>query len=286
MGEIPALAEARQIVLQVHDLTVDFGGARGGRSTRALDHVSFTVSEGQSVGIVGESGSGKSVLVRSLLLLLGQDARITGEILYQGNNLLQMSPPEVKKLRGKGIAHILPGAKEQLNPVLRVEHVMTDVIRVHDHIGKREALSRALVALKSLGIPDPQRCLKAFPHELSGGMAQRVCIALALVHEPRLIIADEPTAGLDVTVQREVLDLMSASFKRRQAAQLIVTRDLGIIAQYCDGVAVMRGGQIVEYAPTLELFDSPKHPYSRSLLAAVRRRPANEALTAAGGGDL
>jgi ABC-type dipeptide/oligopeptide/nickel transport system ATPase component len=219
-------------------------------------------------------------------LLLGQDARITGEILYQGNNLLQMSPPEVKKLRGKGIAHILPGAKEQLNPVLRVEHVMTDVIRVHDHIGKREALSRALVALKSLGIPDPQRFLKAFPHELSGGMAQRVCIALALVHEPRLIIADEPTAGLDVTVQREVLDLMSASFKRRQAAQLIVTRDLGIIAQYCDGVAVMRGGQIVEYAPTLELFDSPKHPYSRSLLAAVRRRPANEALTAAGGGDL
>jgi ABC-type dipeptide/oligopeptide/nickel transport system ATPase component len=223
------------------------------------------------LGIVGESGSGKSVLVRTLLRLLIEDSYLeSGEIIYRGRDLLTLRDDELRRMRGRELAHVFPDAKSQLNPVLRVGELIRDVIRVHDKVSAEDARRRGVAALRLLGIPDPERRLEAFPHELSGGMAQRVCIALALTHSPDLIIADEPTAGLDVTVQRQVLDLMSATIKEQQTAQLVVTRDLGIVAHYCDRMAVMQDGHIVESGPTLDLFDSPQHSYTKKLIESVR----------------
>lgn len=262
-------------VLEVADLTVAFG--EGADVAPALADVSFAVGPGEALGIVGESGSGKSILVRAIMGLLPEGgAARGGSVAYRGRELMGMAQDELRALRGMEIAHILPDAKSQLNPVLRIGELMRDVIDAHADVDRDEAHRRSVEALRLLSIPDPERRLAAYPHELSGGMAQRVCIALALTHDPDLIVADEPTAGLDVTVQRQVLDLMSETIKRRRTAQLIVTRDLGIVAHYCDRMAVMHEGRIVEAGPTQELFDAPRDPYTKRLLEAVRpgrRRP-------------
>lgn len=254
-------------VLEVSGLTTEFTIAQG--VVRILEDVSLSIGSGDVLGVVGEAGAGKSVLVRSLLRLLPEEGRIAGgEVRLKGRDLLGLAERELREIRGSEIAHILPDAKSQLNPLVKVGDMMVAVLRTHVKSGKSEARERAATLLRSVGITDPQRRLDAYPHELSGGMAQRICIALALMHDPGVIIADEPTAGLDVTVQRQVLDLMAALVREREAAQLVVTRDLGIVAQYCQHVAVMRGGQIVEAAPTIELFDAPKQAYTRALLAA------------------
>ncbi len=253
-------------ILEVCNLTVEAGTGR-----RLLDDVSFTMEPGEVLGVVGESGAGKSVLVRSLLLLFPENVHVTsGVIRYRDQDILRLPARELRELRGKEIAHILPGAKSQLNPVVRIGDMMTAVLRVHHKVRKIEARERVAAALSMVGIPDPARRLSAYAHELSGGMAQRVCIALALLQDPDLIIADEPTAGLDVTVQRQVLDLMAALVRQHRATQLYVTRDLGIVAQYCHRVAVMQAGRIIETASTEELFDSPQEAYTKKLLAAVR----------------
>jgi peptide/nickel transport system permease protein len=263
------VAAAEESVLEVDGLTVAFGA--GDDVAPALDAISFAIAPGEVLGIVGESGSGKSVLVRAIMGLLpeGGETR-AGAVRYRGRDLTGLSDAELRPLRGMEIAHILPDAKSQLNPVLRIERLMADVVEAHADLSDDEAHRRSVEALRLLSIPDPERRLAAYPHELSGGMAQRVCIALALTHDPDLIVADEPTAGLDVTVQRQVLDLMSETIKRRRTAQLIVTRDLGIVAHYCDRMAVMHDGRIVEAGPTLELFDAPRDPYTQRLLTAVR----------------
>ena len=254
-------------LLAISGLAVEFDGRRG--PVRILDDINLSVAAGEVLGVVGQAGAGKTVLVRSLLRLLPENGRVVaGSIRFRGEDLLTMEPAELRRMRGTGIAHILPDAKSQLNPLVRVGDMMVAVLRTHEQATRSEARARAASLLDSVGISDPERRLGAYPHELSGGMAQRICIALALMHSPSLIVADEPTAGLDVTVQRQVLDLMAALVRDREAAQLIVTRDLGIVAHYCQQVAVIHEGRIVEVAPTAELFDSPQHPYTRELLIA------------------
>ena len=257
-----------EVLFAVDDLSVEFTVAR--RAVRAIDHVSLWVTPGEAFGIVGEAGSGKSVLVRAMLGLLPDNARIAGgSVTYQGKDLLRLEPGALRRMRAVEFSPILPNAKAQLSPVTKVAAVMALVYRAHASADPKEVRAKAVAALQLVGIQDPDRVLNAYPHELSGGMAQRVCIAMSLLHSPRLLIADEPTAGLDVTVQRQVLDQLAAAAKERQAAQIIVTRDLGIVAQYCRRVAVMQGGRIVESGLTSDVFHAPLHPYTRRLLAAV-----------------
>jgi ABC-type dipeptide/oligopeptide/nickel transport system ATPase component len=255
-------------LLEVDGLSVDFQTA--GRTTRVLDNVTLWVAPGEALGVVGEAASGKSVLVLAMLRLLPDEGHVaTGTVRYRGEDLLEMEPDRLRRLRAVEFAPILPNAKEQLSPVSRIEDLMVLVYRAHSGGSRSEARMKAIEALRSVGIQDPERRLRAYPHELSGGMAQRVCIAMSLLQSPRLLIADEPTAGLDVTVQRQVLDQLVVSARERQAAQLIVTRDLGIVAQYCHRVAVMHRGRIVESGPTPEVFAHPRHAYTRQLLDAV-----------------
>ncbi len=262
------LIRGDETLLEVDNLTVAFGSA--GPATRVIDGVSLWVAPGEALGIVGEAGSGKSILVRALLRLLPDDAVIVGgSVRYRGEDVLAMRADRLRRLRAVEFSPILPNAKDQLSPVSRVADLMTLVYRAHAPVSRKVALDRAVEALRMVGISDPERRLSAYPHELSGGMAQRVCIAMSLIHSPRLLIADEPTAGLDVTVQRQILDQLMVAARDRQAAQLIVTRDLGIVAQYCQRVAVMRGGRIVEIGPTREVFRRPRHSYTRQLLTAV-----------------
>ena len=263
-----AMARPTECLLEIENLSVDFGD--GGTATRALNDISLWVAPGETFGIVGESGSGKSVLVRAALRLLPEEGHVVGgEVRYRGRSILQMEPDELRRLRGVEFSPILPSAKLQLSPVTRVEDLMVLAYQAHAKGDRKTAVARAVEVLRLVGIQDPERRLKAYPHELSGGMAQRVCIALALLHDPRLVIADEPTSGLDVTVQRQVLDEMVAAARGRGAAQMIVTRDFGIVAQYCQRMAVMHGGRIVETGYTMDVFRDPQHPYTRRLLDAA-----------------
>lgn len=237
-----------------------------------LSGLALRIERGQSVGIVGESGAGKSILVRTIMGLLPDPLVVTeGSLTFKGEDLRRIDDARFRRLRGREFAHILPNAKNRLNPVFTIGQLMTDVIRAHRTISKGEARERAVAALGQLGIPDPASRVDAYPHELSGGMAQRVCIAMALTHEPDLLVADEPTAGLDVTVQRQVLDHLASLVSDRGTAQIIATRDFGIVAHYCDWVAVMKDGQIVEAGPTQRVFQEPHSAYARDLLAAVRK---------------
>jgi ABC-type dipeptide/oligopeptide/nickel transport system ATPase component len=257
-------------ILAVSDLSTEFLFPDG-RRRRVLHNVSLTVGQNEVLGVVGEAGAGKSVLVRSILGLLPESAVLaSGCVSFEGADLNTLSRSELRKLRGARIAPILPNAKRQLNPVVSVGDMVMAVIRAHRKDDSTSAQSESVRLIESVGIQDPERCLAAYPHELSGGMAQRVCIALALVHDPTLIVADEPTHGLDVTVQRQVLDLMARLVKQHHAAQLIVTRDLGIVAHYCSRIAVMQEGRIVETGPTVEVFESPTSSYTRALIEAAR----------------
>lgn len=258
-----------QAILQLEGLTVETAVRR---PVALIEDVSLELGVGDVIGVVGEAGAGKTMLVRTVLQLLPENVRLVrGTVRLKGEDLGALSETELRRLRGAELAPILPDAKSQLNPLLRVGDMMMAVLRTREKVTGAEARERAAALLQTVGIADPARRLEAYPHELSGGMAQRVCIALALMHSPSVIIADEPTAGLDVTVQRQVLDLMAELVRAREAAQLIVTRDLGIVAHYCRYVAVMQGGRIVEMAPTQQLFDSPRHEHTRALLRAVRR---------------
>ncbi len=255
-------------ILRVEGISV---GARELGDIKLLRDISFSLESGESMAIVGESGSGKSVLVKSVLQLLPYPLTVTeGRIRYGDKDLLGMEKRRIRTLRSTEIAAILPNAKSQLNPLVRVGDMMTSAVRAHQAATRKEALSRALELFETVGIIDPEKRLEAFPHELSGGMAQRVCIALALMHHPKLIIADEPTSGLDVTIQRQVLDLTRRLADDTGTALLVITGDLGIAAHYCDKVAVMQAGRIVEVNETSALFSAPQHPYTKHLLACVR----------------
>ncbi|MGO9047295.1 MAG: dipeptide/oligopeptide/nickel ABC transporter permease/ATP-binding protein [Xanthobacteraceae bacterium] len=265
---IGIVAPATNAILAVRDLEVT--PLQPGASP-LLSGVSFSLGAGERMAIVGESGAGKSVLVKAVLGLLPAQLQVnSGQVRYGEVDLLSLDKSKLRSLRSKHIAATLANAKSQLHPLTTVGGTFAAALAAHQKVSAPEARRRSIELLRMVGMNDPERRLEAYPHELSGGMAQRVCIALALMYRPRLLIADEPTAGLDVTVQRQVLDLMEKLARETGTAQLIVTSDLGIAAHYCDKVAVMQAGRVIEINETCAFFDAPAHPYSRRLLDSVR----------------
>ncbi len=260
-------------LLEVENLRVAFH-TRGG-VYRAVNDVSFTLAKGETLGIVGESGSGKSVTCYALLGLLPRPpARIeNGRATFGGGDnrldLLHATPRELADVRGRRAAMIFQDPMTSLNPYLRVEEQLTEPLRIHSRIGRTEARTRALAALREVGIQDPERRLRAYPHEFSGGMRQRVMIAMALISQPELLIADEPTTALDVTVQAQILDLIKQLQRDHGTAVLFVTHDLGVVSGVCDRVLVMYAGRVVETAPVDALFHAPKHPYNLALQRSI-----------------
>jgi peptide/nickel transport system ATP-binding protein/oligopeptide transport system ATP-binding protein len=235
-----------------------------------LNGVSFSVERGEILGLVGETGAGKSLTAYSILGILKHSARIVGgEVLFDGIRLDNMPSDALNALRGRRLALIVQNPRASLDPLTRIGQQLMRVYRHHS--GLRDAKQRALEMLELVGIPDPSSRFDAYPHELSGGMAQRVVIAAALINKPDLLIADEPTTGLDVTVQAQILDLLAARVREAGMGAILITHDLGVVAQYCNRVAVMYAGRIVEMASKRQLFERPLHPYTETLLAAVLR---------------
>ena len=255
-------------LLQVQDLHVTFRTERG--TVFAVDGVDFAVGQGEVLGLVGESGSGKSVMGFSLLGLVDPPGRIVGgSIRLNGRELRGLGDEQLRDVRGRQIAMIFQQPTSALNPVWDVGRQIAEVLEIHRNMKQKAARGRALELLKMVGIPDPERRLRAFPHELSGGMAQRVMIAMALACEPDLLIADEPTTALDVTIQAQILDLMRHLREETGTAIILITHDLGVVAEMCDRVAVMYAGEIVEQTDVVSLFRNPRHPYTRGLIASV-----------------
>lgn len=256
-------------LLNVRNLRVQFH-LSGKQTLTAVDDIDLKIMPGEVMGLVGESGSGKTVLSLSLLRLIDPPGRISqGEIWWQGANLLNLKPKEMRAIRGSEIAIIFQNPQSSLNPIYSVGSQMKSVILLHHRISAKEAHAEALRLLQLVKVPDPERRLSDFPHELSGGTCQRIMIAMALSCKPKLLIADEPTASLDVTIQAEIMDLLLEIRKELNTSILLVSHDLGVIARMCDRIAVMYLGRIVELAPSRELFRNPKHPYTKALLASV-----------------
>ena len=254
-------------LLDVQDLTVVFDGAR---QVTAVDRVSLQIAAGETLGVVGESGSGKSVTAFSILRLVQPPGRIvSGRVMFEGRDLLRLSEPEMRAVRGARISLIFQEPMTALNPVMRVGDQIAEALTVHGMAGARDARARAVELLDAVRIPDPARRVRDYPHQLSGGMRQRVMIAIALACRPPLIIADEPTTALDVTIQAQVLELLRELKERFQLALMLITHDFGVIAQMADRVAVMYKGQVVEEGAVRQILRAPVHPYTRSLLAAV-----------------
>jgi ABC-type dipeptide/oligopeptide/nickel transport system ATPase component len=261
------------------EVLVDVAGLRvtypvAGDVIEAVRGIDLTIREREFVGLVGESGSGKSTAALALIGLVRAPGEITGgTVLFRGRSLLDRTEAELREVRGREIGLIVQSARAALNPLVRVGDQVANVLLAHEPgLSAREANRRAVAALDVVGIPDPQRRAQAYPHQLSGGMAQRVLIAIATINAPRFLIADEPTTGLDVTVQAQFLDTLQENVGRAGSAVLFVTHDLGIVAQYCDRVAVMYQGEIVEQADTSTLFASPEHPYTRQLIELATER--------------
>lgn len=255
-------------LLEVKGLTTGFTGDYG--KTISVDHVSFHVDEGEVVCLVGESGCGKSVTSLSIMGLLGRGgAVVDGSVLFDDKNLLSMTEKELDEIRGDQITMIFQDPLTALNPVFTVGNQITESIRTHMHLSKEDAKKRAENLLEKVGMPDAHGVMKKYPHTLSGGMRQRVMIAMALSCNPRLLIADEPTTALDVTIQAQIMELLSQLQKETGMAMILITHDIGLVANMADRVLVMYAGQIIEEAPAMELFRSPKHPYTQALLNTV-----------------
>mgnify|MGYP000571901603 CR=1 FL=1 len=264
------LAPGRPL-LEVRDLSVTFR-SRGRKSVRAVDGVSLDIAPGATVGIVGESGSGKSVTsLASLGLLNRRGVDISGSVRFDGDDLLNMPEDELRNVRGREIAMVFQDPMSSLNPVLTIGRQITEILERHKGMKGQEARDRAAELLLSVGIGDAVRRLRSFPHQLSGGMRQRVMIAMALACEPRLLIADEPTTALDVTISAQILELLRSLVVNSRTALVLITHDLGVVAGICDQVHVMYSGRIVESAPRRPLFADPRHPYTTGLLNSVPR---------------
>ncbi len=262
---------SNETLLSVRNLSVEFG-VRGRRAVTAVDDVSFDVSPGQHVGLVGESGSGKSVTSLAVMgLLPKRGVKVHGEVLFEGENLLTLSRKKLASYRGRDISMVFQDPMTSLNPVVTIGVQLAEVIEEHFEVKRNEAMRRAEGLLERVNIPDPHRRLKEYPHQLSGGMRQRVLIAIALACEPRLLIADEPTTALDVTIQAQVLEVLKLLVRETNAALLMITHDLGVVAGLCDVVNVMYSGRIVEKAGRGALFGTPRHPYTGGLLASIPR---------------
>ena len=255
-------------LLSVEDLSVAFG--QGERQSLAVDRISFDINKGETVALVGESGSGKSVSALSVLKLLPYPAAShpSGKVVFKGEDLLQAGDKAMRKVRGNEISMIFQEPMTSLNPLHTVEKQVAEILRIHRGMGETKARDRVLELLTQVGIRDPETRLNSYPHQLSGGQRQRVMIAMTLANEPDLLIADEPTTALDVTVQAQILKLLKELQAARGMAMLFITHDLGIVRKFADRVCVMTAGKIVEQGPVAEIFDNPQHPYTRHLLAA------------------
>ncbi|MBA2570279.1 MAG: ABC transporter ATP-binding protein [Chloroflexi bacterium] len=257
-----------EVILDVKGLRTSFHTRDG--VVRAVTGVDFTVRRGEVMGLVGESGCGKSVTSLSILGLIVRPGRIeAGQVEFDGRDLLQIKENELRKLRGDRIAMIFQQPTSSLNPVMDVGFQLGEVLEIHRGMKRRAARARALELMRMVGIPDPERRIDAYPHEMSGGMAQRVMIAMALACEPELLIADEPTTALDVTIQAQILDLMRTLQRETGTAIILITHDLGVVAEMCDRVAVMYAGEIVEQTDVRTLFARPKHPYTQGLIGSI-----------------
>ncbi|MEP7271445.1 MAG: ABC transporter ATP-binding protein [Acidobacteriota bacterium] len=257
-------------LLEVRHLRTAFATSRG--EVRAVDDVSFTIKRGETLCLVGESGCGKSVTALSILRLISSPGRITGgEILFDDRELLTLPESEMRKIRGNDIAIIFQDPMTSLNPVFTAGEQIAEAIRLHRKVSRKEAWNQAVEGMRNVAIPAPELRARSYPHELSGGMRQRVMIAMALACDPKLLIADEPTTALDVTIQAQILELIDDLRRERNLGLLLITHDLGVVAETADNVAVMYAGQIVEHATVEDLFSRPRHPYTEGLLRAVPR---------------
>jgi peptide/nickel transport system ATP-binding protein len=264
-------------LLQVENLNVTFATQSG--EVAAVRDVSFNIPEAGTLGLVGESGSGKSATSLAIMRLLPPQARIEGKISFAGQDLLSLPENSVRKLRGSNISMIFQEPMTALNPVMRVGDQVAEAVAAHHSVSRQEAKRRAVEALREVAIPEPDKRADDYPHQLSGGQRQRVMIAMALVNHPRLLIADEPTTALDVTIQAQILDLLRGLREKHKLAVLFISHDLGVVSRVADQVAVMYAGEIVEMGPVREIFSAAQHPYTRGLIHAIptlttdRRRP-------------
>jgi peptide/nickel transport system ATP-binding protein len=257
-----------ELLLDVRGLRTSFRLHEG--TVRAVTGVDFSIRRGEILGLVGESGCGKSVTSLSIMRLIAKPGVIEGgEVIFDGEDLLKKSDAEMRAIRGNRISMIFQQPTSSLNPVLNVGRQIGEVLEAHQGMKRKAARDRALELMRMVGIPDPQRRLTSYPHEMSGGMAQRVMIAMALACEPELLIADEPTTALDVTIQAQILDLMRRLQKETGTAIILITHDLGVVAEMCDRVAVMYAGEIIEQTDTRTLFQHSKHPYTQGLIGSV-----------------
>ncbi|MBI1909325.1 MAG: ABC transporter ATP-binding protein [Deltaproteobacteria bacterium] len=258
-------------LLTVENLKTYFLTSRG--TVKAVDDVSFTINRGQTLGLVGESGSGKSVTALSLLRLVSPPGQIIGGKILMNNStdLLKLPEEEMRKIRGQKIAMVFQEPMTSLNPVFTIANQIEEAIAIHQKCPSPEGREKMLESLRLVGIPDPIRVAKSYPHELSGGMRQRGMIAMALACQPELLVADEPTTALDVTIQAQVLELLKELQKKLGMALILITHDLGVVAETVETVMVMYAGKIVESAPTREIFANPRHPYTKALLGAIPR---------------
>ena len=261
-------------LLEVRDLTVDFV-RRGERSFTAVDGVSFDVEPGQTVGLVGESGCGKSVTSLAIMRLLARRGnKVSGSVRFEGTDLLKLSDKDMRDRRGRDLGMVFQDPLSSLNPVIPIGLQITEVLERHRGMSRKAATVEATDLLDKVGIPDPSRRLTEYPHQLSGGMRQRALIAIALACRPRLLIADEPTTALDVTIQAQILALLRELVQDTGTALIMITHDLGVVAGLCDEVNVLYGGRIVERAQRHQLFAEPRHPYTHGLLASIPRLDA------------
>ena len=251
-------------MLEVTDLSVSFNTPDG--TVQAVDKMNFSVEPGQTLAIVGESGSGKSQTVMAAMGLLASNGEVTGSVKFNGQELVGMKPSELNKIRGRDMAMIFQDPMTSLNPYLRVSDQMTEVLMFHQKMKRRDALAKAEEMLRTVHLPDPERILRRFPHELSGGQRQRVMIAMALLCDPKVLIADEPTTALDVTVQAQMLKLFEELTDKFGTALIIITHDLGVVAGLADEMMVMYAGRVVEKGKVDDLFYDPRHPYTFGLL--------------------
>jgi len=259
---------SKENILEVKGLKTQFFTESG--IVRAVDGIDIHVKRGEVLGIVGESGCGKSVTSLSIMRLVGQPGKIIeGQIIFDNEDLLQLPESRMVKIRGNRISMIFQQPQSCLNPVFKVGDQLSEVLFIHQDLGKEAGQKRAVELLSMVGIPEPESRVNAFPHEMSGGMAQRVMIAMALACVPELLIADEPTTALDVTIQAQILDLMRNLRSKMETSIILITHDLGVVAEMCDRVVVMYAGRVVEEAPIVELFETPKHPYTAALIGST-----------------
>ncbi len=254
-------------LLSVENLKVKFTTQTG--EVAAVRDVSFSIPEGGTLGLVGESGSGKSATSLAIMRLLPPQAKIVGKISFSGQELLSLDYESMRRIRGSGISMIFQEPMTALNPVMRVGDQVAEAVLAHQRLSKSETRERAVSALREVAIPDPERRARDYPHQLSGGQRQRVMIAMALVNNPRLLIADEPTTALDVTIQSQILDLLRDLRERHKLAVLFISHDLGVISRVADQVAVMYAGEIVEMGAVKQIFSAATHPYTRGLISAI-----------------